>query len=118
MELTRNDLVLQDVNILLPLGTQNPPSIENIDGEMKHDPAAGMMCWHFDTVDANTNSTGSLEFSVDGSNTEVFFPIQIGFRSETLLCPIVVNGITNSSSGAPIPNQLTKNLSPDRYQVA
>lgn len=67
MELTRNDLVLHDVNILLPLGTQNPPSIESIDGQMKHDPAAGMMCWHFDTVDANTNS-GSLEFSVDGSN--------------------------------------------------
>lgn len=118
MELTRNDLVLSDVNILLPLGTPNPPSIENIDGEMKHDPAAGMMCWHFDTVDANTNSTGSLEFSVDGSNTEIFFPIQIGFRSETLLCPIVITGISNSSSGAPIPNQLTKNLSPDRYQVA
>lgn len=117
MELTRNDLVLHDVNILLPLGTQNPPSIESIDGQMKHDPAAGMMCWHFDTVDANTNS-GSLEFSVDGSNPEVFFPIQIGFRSETLLCPIVVTGVTSSASGAPIPNQMTKSLTPERYQVA
>jgi len=117
MELTRMDFVLHDVNILLPLGTQNPPSIENIDGQMKHDPAAGMMCWHFDTVDANNNS-GSLEFSIDGTNPEVFFPIQIGFRSETLLCPIVITGVTNSSSGAPIPNEMTKTFAPERYQVA
>lgn len=117
MELTRNDLVLHDVNILIPLGTSNPPSIESIDGQMKHDPAAGMMCWHFDVVDANSNS-GNLEFSVDGHNADVFFPIQIGFRSETLLCPIIVTGVTNSTSGAPIPNEMTKTFSPDRYQVA
>lgn len=117
MELTRSDVVLRDVNILLPLGTQNQPSIETYDGAWKHDPAAGMMCWHFDLIDANTNSSGSLEFSVDGTSPESFFPIQIGFHSETLLCPIVVTGVTNSSSGAPIPNQLTKSFSPDSYHI-
>lgn len=118
MELTRKDLVLHDVNILLPLGTSDPPAIESIEGVYKHDPAAGMMCWHFDTVDASSNSTASLEFSIAGNNPEAFFPIQIGFRSETLLCPIVVTGVTNASSGAPIPNQLTKSFAPDGYQVA
>merc|ERR1712028_259022 len=90
MELTRNGMVLHDVNILIPLGTQNPPNIDN----------------------------GSLEFSVDGTNPEAFFPIQIGFRSETLLCPIIITGVTNSSSGAPIPNEMTKAFAPDRYHVA
>jgi len=118
MELTRPDLVLNDVNILLPLGTQNPPAIESIDGEFKHDPTAGMMCWHFDTVSGSENSTGSLEFSVDGNNPEVFFPVQIGFRSETLLCPIQITGITNAASGAPIPNNTTKQFTPETYQVA
>lgn len=118
MELTRKDLVLQDVNILLPLGTTVPPSIESIDGVYKHDPAAGMMCWHFDRVDANTNTSGSMEFSIAGNNPEAFFPIQIGFRSETLLCPIVVTGVTNASTGAPIPNQMSKSFAPDSYQVA
>lgn len=118
MEMTRDDLVLHDVNILLPLGTTEPPSIENIDGEYKHDPSSGMMCWHFDMVDANTNSTGSLEFSVAGHNPDVFFPIQIGFRSETLLCPLVITGVTNSSTGAPIPNDTTKSFVPDSYQCS
>lgn len=118
MELTRKDLVLHDVNILLPLGTAEAPAIESIDGQYKHDPTTGMMCWHFDVVDGNTNSTGSLEFSVSGNNAEAFFPIQIGFRSETLLCPIEITGVTNSSSGAPIPNQMTKTFMPESYQVA
>jgi hypothetical protein len=118
MEMTRDDLVLHDVNILLPLGTTEPPQIENIDGEYKHDPSSGMMCWHFDMVDANTNSTGSLEFSVAGHNPDVFFPIQIGFRSQTLLCPLVITGVTNSSTGAPIPNDTTKSFVPDTYQCS
>jgi hypothetical protein len=118
MELTRKDLVLQDVNILLPLGTTVPPSIESIDGVYKHDPAAGMMCWHFDRVDANTNASASMEFSIAGNNPEAFFPIQIGFRSETLLCPIIVTGVTNAATGAPIPNQMSKIFAPDSYQVA
>uniref|UniRef100_A0A7S2Y5F6 Coatomer subunit delta n=1 Tax=Entomoneis paludosa TaxID=265537 RepID=A0A7S2Y5F6_9STRA len=114
MEMTRPDLVLQDVNILLPLGTTDPPAIENIDGIYKHDPASGMLCWHFDQIDAN-NASGSLEFTIAGSNTDVFFPVQIGFRSETLLCPVSVTGVTHSQNGTAIPNQLVKSFSPDAY---
>jgi hypothetical protein len=117
MELTRKDVVLKDVNILLPLGTTDPPAIESIDGQYKHDPHAGMMCWHFDQIDAS-NSTGSLEFSIAGTDTDVFFPVHIGFRSETLLCPIEVTAVTSSSTGAAIPNQLSKSFVPDTYQCA
>jgi len=117
MELTREDLVLQDVNILLPLGSADPPVIESIDGVYKHDPRAGMMCWHFDEVDAS-NSSGSLEFRVAGSNTEVFFPVQIGFRSESLLCPIQITSVVSSSNGTSIPHQLVKQFIPEAYQCA
>jgi hypothetical protein len=85
-ELTRKDLVLRDVNILLPLGTTDPPVMESIDGQYKHDGRAGMMYWHFDVI----NSAGSMEFLIAGHNTDAFFPIQVGFTSETLLCRIEV----------------------------
>jgi len=114
-ELTRTDLVLHDVNILLPLGTTDPPVMESIDGQYKHDARAGMMCWHFDVVDAN-NSTGSMEFSIAGSDTDAFFPLQVGFKSETLLCPIEVTNIVSSADGSPIPNDLTRRFTPDTYQ--
>lgn len=117
MELTRKDLVLQDVNILLPLGTTDPPAVENIDGIYKHDPSSGMLCWHFDQIDAS-KSSGSLEFTISGSNTDAFFPVQVGFRSETLLCPIQVTSVIHSANGTAIPNQLFKSFSPDSYQCA
>jgi hypothetical protein len=117
MEMTRPDLVLTDVNILLPLGTTDPPSVVNIDGVYKHDPRQGMMCWHFDRIDAS-NLTGSLEFSIPGNDTDVFFPVQIGFRSETLLCPLQITNVTSSETGAPIPNQMTKSFGPESYTCA
>jgi hypothetical protein len=116
-ELTRNDLVLRDVNILLPLGTTDPPVVESIDGQYKHDGRAGMMCWHFDVIDSS-NSSGSMEFSIAGHNTDAFFPIQVGFTSETLLCPIEVTGVVSSATGAPVPNELVRSFTPDTYQCA
>mmetsp|Transcript_7083 Transcript_7083/g.14486 ORF Transcript_7083/g.14486 Transcript_7083/m.14486 type:complete len:550 (-) Transcript_7083:32-1681(-) len=118
MELTRTDLVLQDVNILLPLGTSDPPAIENIDGVYKHDPASGMLCWHFDQVGGGQNTSGSLEFTVAGNNPDAFFPVQVGFRSETLLCPIVITNVVHAENGTQIPNQMTKVFAPDSYKCA
>ena len=117
MELTRKDLVLHDVNILLPLGSTETPVVENIDGVYKHDARSGMMCWHFDQVDAS-NSTGSLEFSIPGNDPDAFFPVQIGFRSETLLCPVQITSVTNSSNGSPIANQVLQSFAPESYQCA
>jgi coatomer subunit delta len=114
LELTRPDLTLYDVNILLPLGTTDPPSVESMDGQYQHDARAGMLCWHFDQLDSS-NSSGSLEFSISGRNTEVFYPIQVGFRSETLLCPIQVVSVTQMQSGGPVPHQMSKSLAPDNY---
>lgn len=117
MELARTDMVLTDVNILLPLGTTDPPVIESIDGVYKHDPTAGMMCWHFDRVDAD-NSTGSLEFSIGGHNIDAFFPVQIMFKSEKLLCPIEVTNVSHSQNGTAIPNNMTKAFIPESYTCA
>ena len=117
MELTRKDLTLYDVNILLPLGTTEAPAVAEMDGIYKHDARNGMICWHFDQVDAS-NATGSMEFSISGHDTDAFFPVQVGFRSETLLCPVQVASVTNSTTGAPIPNQITKSFVPENYQCA
>jgi hypothetical protein len=117
MELTRMDVVLQDVNILLSLGTTEAPTIEAMDGQYKHDPRQGMLCWHFDQIDASTK-TGAMEFTIPGSNPEVFFPIHVGFRSETLLCPLQVVSVTHMTNGTPIPHQLVQSFVPDTYTCA
>lgn len=114
-ELQRTDAVITDVNILFPLGTTDPPAIESIDGQYKHDPSTGMMCWHHDVIDAN-NSTGALEFSIAGGDVDVFFPVQIAFTSQSLMCPLEITSLTNSTSGASIPNNMTVRVVPESYQ--
>jgi len=116
-ELQREDAVVTDVNILFPLGTTDPPAIEAIDGQHKHDPSTGMMCWHHDVIDAN-NATGSLEFSIAGSDADVFFPVQIAFVSQSLLCPLEITSVTDASSGAAIPNNMMVRVVPEIYQCA
>mmetsp|Transcript_48491 Transcript_48491/g.71880 ORF Transcript_48491/g.71880 Transcript_48491/m.71880 type:complete len:546 (+) Transcript_48491:116-1753(+) len=116
-ELTRPDMTLENVDIIIPLGTTDPPAIESIDGSFKHVPAEGMMCWHHDTIDANM-STGSLEFSIAGGDTNAFFPVQLNFNSESLLCPIEVTGVSAINGGAPVPKTLRKTVVPDNYMVA
>ena len=114
-ELQRSDAVITDVNILFPLGTTDPPAIEAIDGQYKHDPNTGMMCWHHDVIDSN-NSMGSLEFSIAGGDTDVFFPVQIAFTSQSLMCPMEITSLVNSTSGAAIPNNMTVRVVPESYQ--
>uniref|UniRef100_A0A7S4NFN2 Coatomer subunit delta n=1 Tax=Odontella aurita TaxID=265563 RepID=A0A7S4NFN2_9STRA len=113
-ELNRTDMVLRDVNIVLPLGTTDPPAIEAIDGEHKHDPARGMLCWHHDVVD-ESNPSGSLEFTVPGSDVDAFFPVQVMFKSDTLYCPIEILNVTSSANGASLPNEMSKGLVPETY---
>lgn len=114
-EFIRSEMTLRDVNIVLPLGTTDPPAIESIDGNYKHDPHSGLLCWHHDQIDAN-NDSGSIEFAIAGSNPEVFFPVKVSFASNDFLCPIEVEGISAIDGGATVPNTMSKNVIPDSYQ--
>ncbi len=116
-ELLRPEMTLSDVNILLPLGTTDPPVVEEIDGQYKHDPASGVMCWHHDVVDSS-NATGSLEFSIAGSDVDAFFPVQVMFKSQTFMCPIEIVGVTSTANGASIPNNMNRSVSPESYSIA
>lgn len=114
-ELNRPDMSLSDVNIVFPLGSTDPPVIESIDGVYKHDPRAGMLCWHHDVIDQN-NSSGTLEFTIAGTNTEAFFPLAVSFVSQSMLCPIEIVDVSSTSNGAPVPNTITKNVVAESYQ--
>lgn len=116
-ELSRPDAVLHDVNIVFPLGSTDPPVIDSIDGVYKHDARAGMLCWHHDLVDGN-NSSGALEFTIAGADTEAFFPINVTFNSQSMLCPIEVADVVSTSDGTAVPMTMSKSLVPETYQCA
>lgn len=115
-ELNRPDMVLTDINILVPLGTTDPPVIDEIDGQYKHDPNTGMLCWHHDVIDSS-NSSGSLEFSIGGDDADAFFPVQVMFKSQSFLCPIEVTEVSSTATGAAIPNNIEKSVGLDTYAI-
>eukprot|EP00588_Corethron_pennatum_P001628 CAMPEP_0194287022 /NCGR_PEP_ID=MMETSP0169-20130528/33839_1 /TAXON_ID=218684 /ORGANISM="Corethron pennatum, Strain L29A3" /LENGTH=552 /DNA_ID=CAMNT_0039033599 /DNA_START=187 /DNA_END=1845 /DNA_ORIENTATION=- len=115
-ELSR-DMTLEDVDIMIPLGTTDAPDIQSIDGNYKHNPRDGVMLWHFDRIDQK-NSSGSLEFTISGSDTDAFFPISVSFSSKNLLCPVDVRGVTSGESGAQVGYAVSKMVVPESYRCA
>ena len=116
-ELTRTDMVLHNVNVFIPLGSTEQPSIESIDGNYKHDPREGLLCWHHELIDQNS-PMGSLDFSISGTHSDAFFPVTISFQSTSLLCPIEIQSVTELGSGNPVGYTESKVVTPETYQCA
>ena len=105
-ELQNTNLVLKDVQILVPLpfvedfflsiryvrfsfraGGQTPV-IGKIDGDYQFDNRKTTLVWSLPVID-HSNSEGSLEFTMKGKSAD-FFPIRVDFVSETPFCDMKV----------------------------
>lgn len=110
------NMELHDVRIVIPLGTTIAPSILNIDGNYKHNSSAGELVWEIDLID-KSNTTGSLEFTLQQRNPDVFFPITVQFSSQKLYCSVDVVSVNSGSTNAPMVYGLTKSMSTEEYIV-
>jgi hypothetical protein len=64
------------------------PVIGKIDGDYQFDSRKTTLIWTLPVID-QSNSEGSLEFSIRGKSGD-FFPIQVDFNAETPFCDIKV----------------------------
>ncbi len=64
------------------------PVIGKIDGDYQFDSRKTTLIWSLPVID-QSNSEGTLEFSVRGKSAD-FFPIQVDFVAETPFCDIKV----------------------------
>lgn len=117
-------LELHDVRITIPLGTQVSPTILSVDGNHKHNASTGELIWNIDLIDAS-NTSGSLEFSIQQRNADAFFPIAVQFASQKLYYSVDVMSVNGSSGaktaagsvGPPMVYGLTKNMSSEDYTI-
>jgi hypothetical protein len=107
---------LHDVRIRIPLGTSDSPSIINVDGSYKFNANAGELVWELQLID-QSNSTGSLEFNIAQRNSDVFFPISVGFSSKQLFCNIDVLSVQAVENGVPIQYGLSKGMAAEDYTI-
>eukprot|EP00605_Chrysophyceae_sp_TOSAG23-4_P001147 GSChrysophyteH1.ASY1.ANO1.1254.1 assembled CDS len=109
-------LTLQNVRIVIPLGTSEPPNILNVDGNHRFDAKEGELTWEIDMIDADNNS-GSMEFNVQQRDSDAFFPISVDFASPELYCNVEIASVRSSQTNGAIQYGLSKGLLSDEYQI-
>lgn len=107
---------LHDVCVRIPLGTRDGPSIINCDGDYKHLPQQEELQWTIPLID-RSNASGALEFTVPQRNSDAFFPINVSFHSNILLCDVDVASVKSAEGDTPILYGSTKSLSTEEYTV-
>lgn len=114
-ELQNTNLVLKDVQILVPLpvGGQTPV-IGKIDGDYQFDNRKTTLIWSLPVID-QSNSEGSLEFTMKGKSAD-FFPIRVDFVSETPFCDMKILDVKSVDGRKSVPFSSETNLIVEKYE--
>ena len=109
-------ITLHDVKIKIPLGTHDVPNIVSIDGSFKHNTSNCELVWEIDLID-NSNTSGSLEFSISQKDVDAFFPVNVSFQSNELFCDLDVGSVTTIADNKAIPYGIEKTMSSEEYII-
>ncbi|PRP76234.1 coatomer subunit delta-like [Planoprotostelium fungivorum] len=104
---------LYDVTITIPLPSS--PIIGESSGTCDYDQKKGLLHWHIPLID-DSNSTGTLEFSVVGNASTSFLPVEVNFRSNSVFSNLTVEGVVNEDN-QPVPFSQETGLSVDSYNI-
>lgn len=107
---------LKNVCISIPLPSGKPPTVNEVDGDYQYNQRQNVLQWMIDIID-NSNSTGALEFVIPASDPDEFFPVDISFTVDNLLCEIEVQSVIDADSGSDLKWECTKSLKTGDYQI-
>ena len=116
-----NDMELQNLAIEIPLPASSgreTPTVNSCDGDYRVDTRRGVLMWTVDLID-NSNRSGSMEVVVPNcTDPDAFFPIDVTFSSQNLMCDISVDQVFRVNDGSPVRYAKRNALIVDSYQVA
>ncbi len=109
-------LTLSGLKIKIPLGTSATPQFLSVDGSHKHNASSQELIWEIPLVD-ESNSSGTMEFTIAQKSADAFFPIQVEFSSSQLFCELEVGSVRTADGKSPILYGLTKSMSTEEYII-
>lgn len=110
------DFDLADVVISIPIPGASPV-VGEASGSYDYDPKKNVLYWRIPLVDKD-NKSGSLEFTVPAAPSSGFFPVRVGFTSNSNFAPIQVVGVTSGGSqNEPLDFTVEVNLSVEQYDI-
>ncbi|KAI0652552.1 hypothetical protein C8Q79DRAFT_1100874 [Trametes meyenii] len=97
-ELEADHVALHDVVISIPLPDGSYPTVSSHSGEWALNPSSHSLDWSIPLINADERS-GSLEFSVGGDDTGVFFPVKVSFVGEGSVAGVHLASVTQVDGG-------------------
>lgn len=82
-------------------------------GSCDYDARKGLLHWRIPVID-NSNSTGNLEFTVQGNASTTFLPVEVSFKSNSTFSKLSVEGVVNEEN-EPVVYSHDTSLSVDSY---
>lgn len=120
---TSNKFELHQVQIAIPILSQELPQIRSIDGQYRMDKSTNELIWEIDMIDSS-NSSGNLEFSIAEKDMDSFFPIQLSFASPSMYCNMEVGSVRAlpaggdvASAGGNIMHGYSKSMNSEEYII-
>jgi len=116
-ELQKLNLELNNVAIIVPIPSNvAAPIIKHCDGDYQYEKYKNYLVWKSTSID-QSNSTGSLEFSVAGHAND-FFPIHVSFVSHKSYCDIQALGVTLADNPSePVKYSSETVFAVDKYEI-
>lgn len=113
-ELKNESLVLGDVRITIPI-IGSAPVVGDVTGNYEFDVKKHVLIWKLDLIE-ESNSTGSMEFTINNADKSAFFPITVSFISRDTFCDLNVEEILDHEENQVQFSQV-KELRPNDYNI-
>ena len=113
--LGRNDFILTNVIFQIPCQSREQPDVTQIDGDYSFNIKEGVFLWRIDEITPGSN--GTLEFNIPDVDNELFYPVNIRFKSESTFCGININSVQHSETSNDIPFEFQSLCQTEKFVI-
>lgn len=114
-ELEHDHLVLNDVNIMIPLPSGNSSVVVH-QWEGSYTQKGRTLIWSIPIID-KMHKSGSLEFTVTPAIPNDFFPLSVTWTSDTSLALLTATKVSLAEDTTPVDFSQEISLHPDKYEI-
>jgi len=115
-ELEVPNITLNNVSIIIPYPGMGNPTVSEVEGSYNINHQNRYVEWQIPIIDAD-NRSGSMEFSVQGNDTNSFFPVRVNFTSSQSFSNINIADIQLVENGSSVTYSHETRLMPDNYII-
>ena len=118
-DLQDKSISVYDATIIIPLSSAEEPSIVSIEGgEQRWESKRQLLIWSINEISEERNPSGTLEFNIKAKSDAGFYPVELKYSSNNILCKIdVLKVLDADANNDPVKFACDKKTIVDKYEV-